>query len=173
MNIIGLLDRPTTGAYILDGAPVSYDKDGALSTIRNQKIGFVFQQYHLLPRLSALENVELPLVYRGMKEKDRRARAKEILARVQMDDRGRHRPSELSGGQQQRVAIARSLVGNPSIVLADEPTGALDQSVGREIMALFQKLNRDDGITVVIITHDRAIAGQCARRVEIVDGRIV
>jgi putative ABC transport system ATP-binding protein len=173
MNIIGLLDRPTAGSYIIDETPVSYDNDGVLSTIRNNKIGFVFQQYNLLPRLNALENVELPLVYRGTKERERKARARELLAKVQMDERAHHRPSELSGGQQQRVAVARALVGSPSIVLADEPTGALDQKVGHEIIALFQELNADEGITVVIITHDRAIAEQCARRVEIVDGRIV
>ncbi len=173
MNIIGLLDRPTNGSYSVDGTPITYENDRGLSTIRNQKIGFVFQQYHLLPRLTAEENVELPLVYRDMKEKDRREKARELLRKVQMGDRGHHRPSELSGGQQQRVAIARSLVGSPSIVLADEPTGALDQVVGHEIVSLFQKLNEDEGLTTIIITHDRSIAAQCRRQVEIVDGRIV
>lgn len=172
MNIIGLLDRPTSGSYSVDNTPITYDNDRALSAIRNQNIGFVFQQYHLLPRLSAVENVELPLIYRGMREKERRERAGEFLRKVEMEDRGHHKPSELSGGQQQRVAIARSLVGSPALILADEPTGALDQRVGQDIMDLFKRLNEEEGITIVIITHDRGIAGQCRRKVELVDGQI-
>lgn len=173
MNIIGLLDRPTSGSFILDGAEVSYSDDDALSEIRNQRIGFVFQQYFLLSRLTALENVALPLVYRGDKGNNTLERCMELLKRVGMDDRAHHRPNELSGGQQQRVAIARALVGNPSLILADEPTGALDTNVGGEIMELFKTLNAEEGITVVIITHDPGIARQCKRVAVMKDGVIL
>jgi putative ABC transport system ATP-binding protein len=173
MNIIGLLDRPTSGSFMLDGAEVSYTDDDALSEIRNQRIGFVFQQYFLLSRLTALENVALPLVYRGDKGSNSQERCMELLKRVGMDDRAHHRPNELSGGQQQRVAIARALVGNPSLILADEPTGALDTNVGGEIMELFKTLNAEEGITVVIITHDPGIARQCKRVAVMKDGVIL
>jgi putative ABC transport system ATP-binding protein len=173
MNIIGLLDRPTSGSFMLDGAEVSYTDDDALSEIRNQRIGFVFQQYFLLSRLTALENVALPLVYRGDKGSNNHERCMELLKRVGMDDRAHHRPNELSGGQQQRVAIARALVGNPSLILADEPTGALDTNVGGEIMELFKTLNAEEGITVVIITHDPGIARQCKRVAVMKDGVIL
>jgi len=173
MNIIGLLDRPTSGSFMLDGVEVSYSNDDALSEIRNQRIGFVFQQYFLLSRLTALENVALPLVYRGDTGTNSHERCMELLKRVGMDDRAMHRPAELSGGQQQRVAIARALVGNPSLILADEPTGALDTNVGGEIMELFKTLNAEEGITVVIITHDPGIARQCKRVAVMKDGVIV
>jgi len=170
MNIIGLLDTPTSGAYYLEGEEVSRFDDRRLSAIRNQRIGFVFQQFNLIPRLTALDNVGLPLVYRGATRKTRDRQAGEMLAKVGLEDRAGHRPVELSGGQQQRVAIARAMVGAPSLILADEPTGALDPQVGRDIMALFHRLNRTDGITIIIITHDNAIARQCHRVVRMTDG---
>ncbi len=173
MNVIGLLDRPTSGSFMLDGTEVSYSDDDALSEIRNQRIGFVFQQYFLLSRLTALENVALPLIYRGTTGADNHHRCMDLLKRVGMADRAHHRPNELSGGQQQRVAIARALVGNPSLILADEPTGALDTQVGGEIMELFKSLNAEAGITVVIITHDPGIARQCTRVAVMKDGVIV
>jgi len=173
MNIIGLLDRPTSGSFMLDNAEVSYTNDDALSEIRNQRIGFVFQQYFLLSRLTALENVALPLVYRGDTGQNSHDRCMELLKRVGMDERAHHRPNELSGGQQQRVAIARALVGSPSLILADEPTGALDTQVGGEIMELFKTLNAEEGITVIIITHDPGIARQCKRVAVMKDGMIV
>lgn len=172
MNIVGLLDKPTSGSYFINGRAVTYDDDRSLSTIRNEKIGFVFQQYHLLPRLSALDNVGLPLIYRGLGEKEIKKTSMEYLKKVDMHDRAHHKPTELSGGQQQRVAIARALVGQPDLVLADEPTGALDTKVGHEIMHIFERLNEEDGITIVIITHDPNVAAQCKREVELVDGRI-
>ena len=172
MNIIGLLDRPTSGTYALDGQPIEYQDDDRLSDIRNRRIGFVFQQYQLLPRLSALANVRLPLAYRGEADTGFSERARALLERVGMGERAGHLPSELSGGQQQRVAIARALVGQPSLILADEPTGALDTRVGGEIMALFKQLNRSDGITVVIITHDPGIARQCDRVLTMKDGAL-
>jgi putative ABC transport system ATP-binding protein len=172
MNIIGLLEQPTSGSYSFDGARVTYDDDRVLSDIRNKTIGFVFQQYHLLPRLTALENVGIPLVYRGTQEKEIKERSMEFLKKVEMDQRARHKPNELSGGQQQRVAIARALVGNPSVVLADEPTGALDSTTSQDIMDLFKRLNKEEGITIVVITHDPKIADQCPRKVEIRDGLI-
>ena len=173
MNIIGLLDRPTSGSFMLNGSEVCYSNDDALSEIRNQRIGFVFQQYFLLSRLTALENVALPLVYRGEALQNSHERCMELLKRVGMADRAYHRPNELSGGQQQRVAIARALVGRPSLILADEPTGALDTQVGGEIMELFRTLNEEEGITVVIITHDPGIARQCKRVAVMKDGVIV
>lgn len=163
MNILGLLDRPTSGEYAIEGRPIGYDDDDALSLIRNRSIGFVFQQYHLLAKLSALENVLLPLVYRGREVPGARDFAMEKLRQVGMEARANHRPSELSGGQQQRVAIARALVGQPRLILADEPTGALDTRVGQEIMDLFHGLNTEQGITIAIITHDPKIAAQCRR----------
>lgn len=173
MNIIGLLDRPTSGSFGLNSAEVLYTNDDALSDIRNRSIGFVFQQYFLLSKLSAVENVELPLMYRGDAKSFTRERSMELLRRVGMADRAGHRPSELSGGQQQRVAIARALICNPALILADEPTGALDTYVGGEIMALFKELNAEEGITVVIITHDPGIARQCKRVAVMRDGVIV
>ena len=173
MNIIGLLDRPSSGEYHLDGSRVEYADDDRLSLIRNRRIGFVFQQYQLLSRLSALANVLLPLVYRPEPTPDAPARGLAMLERVGMAERAHHKPPELSGGQQQRVAIARALVGRPTLILADEPTGALDTRVGQEIMTLFRQLNRDDRITVVIITHDPGIARQCDRVVTLRDGLLV
>jgi len=163
MNIIGLLDRPTSGSYKLNGSEIVYADDDALSEIRNRSIGFIFQQYFLLSRLTAVENVELPMVYRRGDHGGIREQSMELLRRVGMDGQASHRPSELSGGQQQRIAIARALIGKPSLILADEPTGALDTTVGREIMELFKALNADEGITLVIITHDPVIANQCKR----------
>ena len=170
MNIIGLLDRPTRGDYWLDGRQVEYADDDRLSAIRNRRIGFVFQQYQLLSRLTALANVLLPLVYRPEPTPDAQARGLAMLERVGMVERAHHKPTELSGGQQQRVAIARALIGQPTLILADEPTGALDTRVGQEIMELFRRLNRDDRITVVIITHDPGIAHQCDRVITMRDG---
>jgi putative ABC transport system ATP-binding protein len=172
MNIIGLLEQPTSGSYFIDGMKVSYDDDRVLSDIRNKTIGFVFQQYHLLPRLNALDNVGIPLVYRGTGEKEIREKSMEFLKKVEVEDRAHHKPNELSGGQQQRVAIARALVGRPSIVLADEPTGALDSNTSQDIMNLFKRLNKEEGITIIVITHDPKIARQCERVVEIRDGMI-
>jgi putative ABC transport system ATP-binding protein len=173
MHMLGLLEQPTSGDYSIEGSKISYDNDRTLSKIRNQKIGFVFQQYQLLARLTALDNVGIPLVYRGIKESEIKERSMAFLKKVEMEDRARHRPDEMSGGQQQRVAIARALVGNPALVLADEPTGALDTRTGQEIMNLFQRLNEEEGITIIVITHDPKIAMQCRRREEMVDGVIV
>ena len=170
MNIIGLLDRPTSGSYILNGREIGAMNDSELSAARNAGIGFVFQSFHLLPRLTAWENVGVPLVYRGERAAVVRRRALDMLERVGMADRAGHKPGELSGGQRQRVAIARALVGKPEIVLADEPTGALDVETGREIMKLIADLNAADRLTAIVITHDREVARQCARRTRIVDG---
>ena len=170
MNILGLLDRPTGGSYLLEGREVSAMGDDELSAIRNARIGFVFQSFHLLPRLSARENVGLPLIYRGLNEKEIERRAREVLEKVGMQDRADHKPTELSGGQQQRVAIARALVGEPAIVLADEPTGALDARIGEEIMQLFIRLNVEERITVIIITHDPGVARQCVRQTRMREG---
>jgi putative ABC transport system ATP-binding protein len=172
MNIIGFLDIPDSGRYLMEGQETSTLSDYELSTIRNKKIGFVFQQFNLLPKLTALENVCLPLIYRGMKEKEQHEKARDTLSLVGMDDRRHHKPSELSGGQQQRVAIARALSGSPAIILADEPTGALDTRVGQDIMELFLKLNSQKGITMIIITHDLKIAAQCGRKASMRDGMI-
>ena len=172
MNMLGLLEKPDSGTYLIEGDKVTYDNDRRLSTLRNRKIGFVFQQYHLLPKLTALENVGVPLLYRGIKESEVKKTSMEYLTKVDMHGRANHRPNELSGGQQQRVAIARALVGTPALVLADEPTGALDTKTGEEIMALFQRLNHDEGITMVIITHNPALAEQCGRYVTLIDGMI-
>ena len=172
MNIMGLLDQPSRGSYLLDGRDMSTISDSELSRLRNAKIGFVFQSFHLLPRMTALENASLPLVYRGLKPREVDRRARRMLDRVDMLDRAEHKPHELSGGQQQRVAIARALIGEPALVLADEPTGALDPDTGAEILQLFQQLNRDDGATLVIITHDHGVARQCQRQMSIANGRL-
>jgi putative ABC transport system ATP-binding protein len=171
MNIIGCLDTPTSGKYILDNVDVSKLNDDQQAEIRNKKIGFVFQQFNLLPRTQAIDQVELPLVYAGAK--DRRKRAMEALQSVGLGERIHHRPNELSGGQQQRVAIARSLVTSPSIILADEPTGNLDSKSGTDIMNIFKTLNRDKGMTVILVTHDNNIAAQAQRCIRVKDGVIV
>ena len=171
MNIIGLLDEADSGTYILDGMDVTSLSDDDRSMIRNRKIGFVFQSFYLLQRLTALENVMIPLLYRGESEKDARRRALEMLERLKLADRYKHLPNQLSGGQQQRVAIARALAGQPSLILADEPTGALDSSTGREILSLLHELN-DAGQTIVMITHDLNIAAGAKRIVKIEDGKI-
>ena len=171
MNIIGCLDTPTSGEYILQGREVEDMDELELAELRNREIGFIFQNSQLLPRLSARKNVELPLVYAGVSPKERRERAEAMLERVGLADRMDHMPNQLSGGQQQRVAIARAMVGNPSILLADEPTGALDQKTGAQIMELFHELN-DEKRTVIMITHDLKIASHARRVVHIIDGEI-
>ncbi len=171
MNIIGCLDTPTSGTYILDGEVIEDMTEVELARIRSREIGFIFQNSQLLPRLDALRNVELPLIYAGVRPRERRRRAMEMLERVGLSDRMYHYPNQLSGGQQQRVAIARALVGNPAILLADEPTGALDQKTGRQVMALFKELN-DEGRTIIMITHDMNIAACAKRVVHIIDGEL-
>ncbi|MBQ6399340.1 MAG: ABC transporter ATP-binding protein [Clostridia bacterium] len=171
MNIIGCLDIPTAGEYILRGRAVEDLDENELAGLRNREIGFIFQNSQLLPRLTARKNVELPLIYAGVRPRERRERAEAMLERVGLSDRMEHLPSQLSGGQQQRVAIARAMVCNPSILLADEPTGALDQKTGAQIMELFQELN-DEHRTVVMITHDLKIASRARRIVHIIDGEI-
>ncbi len=172
MNMIGCLDSPTSGEYYLDGEEVSQLADDELAAVRNKKIGFVFQKYNLLPRANAIENVELPLRYSD-NTADMTARAKEMLISVGLGDRMEHKPNELSGGQQQRVAIARALVNRPAIILADEPTGNLDSTSGKEIMDLLHKLNAKQGTTIVIVTHDAEVAAQAQRIIRLFDGKIL
>ena len=171
MNLIGCLDTPTKGSYLLNGKQVSQMNDNELARIRNEEIGFVFQTFNLLPRASALHNVELPLIYAGVASKDRQERAKDALRKVELESRMTHRPNELSGGQRQRVAIARALVNNPSILLADEPTGNLDSKTGVEIMALFDRLH-SGGNTIILVTHEPDIAAHAHRIVHIRDGQV-
>jgi putative ABC transport system ATP-binding protein len=173
MNMLGCLDQPTAGTYYLAGVNVGQLSDNALADIRNRKIGFVFQTFNLLPRTTALQNVELPLIYRGFGGRERRRQATEALEMVGLGDRLHHRPNELSGGQQQRVAIARALVSQPEVILADEPTGNLDSRSGAEIVAIFQRLNTETGITVVFVTHDPDIAQHTRRVIRLMDGKIV
>ncbi len=172
MNIIGCLDSPTAGEYRLSGEPVAHLSKDQLAEIRNRHIGFVFQTFNLLPRVTAVENVELPLIYAGIPPRERRERAMEILKRVKLDGREHHVPNELSGGQRQRVAIARALAVRPEVLLADEPTGALDSKTGAEIVALFRELQAE-GVTLIMVTHDPEVAGQGKRIVQILDGKIL
>ncbi len=172
MNLLGCLDTPTDGQYLLNGNDVAHMDDDALARVRNREIGFVFQSFHLLPRQTVLQNVMQPLVYRGMPHRERVARATESLRQVGLGDRLTHRPNQLSGGQRQRVAVARALVGEPSLLLADEPTGNLDSATSRDIMALFDALHAQ-GQTVVIVTHEPDIAAHCHRVLRVNDGRIV
>lgn len=173
MNIIGALDRPTEGEYRLQGKNIGEAKDRELSSIRNQEIGFVFQTYNLIPRTTALENVELPMLYGKMKKTERRERARELLELVGMKERMLHKPEELSGGQKQRTAIARAMANDPSIILADEPTGALDSETSRRIMDIFHRLHREQGKTIVLITHSGELAQETDRVIRISDGRIL
>ncbi|HMR75143.1 MAG TPA: ABC transporter ATP-binding protein [Polyangiaceae bacterium] len=172
LNIMGTLDRPDAGSYVLDDESVDALDDVELAQLRNRKIGFVFQSFHLLPGESALSNVELPMIYAGLKRRERRERAEAALARVGLADRMTHRPSQLSGGQQQRVAIARAIVNAPKLLLADEPTGALDSTTTAEILQLFRELS-EQGVTLVIVTHDPEVASFAPRRIEFRDGSIV
>lgn len=173
MNIIGILDRPSSGSYALDGIDVSRANDKELSVIRNRKVGFVFQNFNLIGRQSAIKNVELPMLYAGMSKRQRTERAEYLLEEVGMADRMRHRPNELSGGQKQRVSIARALANNPSILLADEPTGALDSGTSRTVMDIFHRLHEREGKTILLITHNRELAKECQRILTIKDGCIV
>lgn len=173
MNIIGALDRQTSGSYSLDGIDIAKINDGELSKIRNKKIGFVFQTFNLIARTSALENVELPMLYAGLPSRERLKRAKELLDIVEMTDRAKHMPNELSGGQKQRVAIARAMANDPSIILADEPTGALDSKTGRLVMDIFHKLHKQQGKTIVLITHNPELAKETDRVITISDGNII
>ena len=173
MNIIGALDRPTEGTYLLDGLRVDQAKDDQLSVIRNRKIGFVFQTFNLIPRTSALKNVELPMLYANVPLAKRTTRAKELLEMVEMSDRMDHMPNELSGGQKQRVAIARAMANDPAIILADEPTGALDSKTGRLVMDLFHTLHKKQGKTIVLITHNYQLATETDRIITLSDGRII
>ena len=172
MNIIGCLDVPTSGTYLLDGRDVGQMDRDELAEIRNELLGFIFQQYNLLPKLDILENVELPLAYAGMPRAERHQRAREVLEQVGLADKIHHKPTQLAGGQQQRVSIARALAGQPAVILADEPPGALDSRTGREVLALLQELHRQ-GNTVVLITHDNSIAVQAQRIIRLEDGKVV
>ena len=172
MNIIGALDRATKGSYLLDGVDIGAARDKELSTIRNQKIGFVFQTFNLIGRTSALKNVELPMLYAGVPARQRTQRDRELLAMVQMDGREKHQPNELSGGQKQRVAIARALVNQPALLLADEPTGALDSATSRTVMDIFHQLHRQ-GMTIVLITHSQELAEECERILTLRDGQFI
>ena len=173
MNIIGVLDRPTEGSYVLDGVDVNGAKDAELSKIRNKKIGFVFQTYNLISKNNGIKNVEMPMLYAGVPGKQRVQRAKELLEMVGMGERMRHLPEELSGGQKQRVAIARAMANDPAIILADEPTGALDSVTGRKVMDLFHKLHDEEGKTIVLITHSPELAEETQRIVTIKDGHVI
>ncbi len=172
MNILGGLDRPTTGTYLFEGEDVGGFSDDELAAFRRRRIGFVFQSFQLLPRLTALQNVELPMIYAGLAPRERRERAVQLLERVGLGSRIGHRPTQLSGGQQQRVAIARSLANSPDLLLADEPTGALDTQTGQEVLALFKQLN-SEGLTLILVTHDHDVAAAARRRVSFRDGLIV
>lgn len=173
MNIIGALDRPTSGSYFLDGIDVESASDNKLSEIRNKQVGFVFQTFNLIGRQSALKNVELPMLYAHVPQRERTARAKELLEMVNMSERASHQPKELSGGQKQRVAIARAMANDPSILLADEPTGALDSATSRTVMDIFHDLHKNQGKTIVLITHSNALAEECERVITLMDGMIV
>ncbi len=172
MNIIGCLDVPTSGTYLLNGTDVSSLSDNQLAEIRNETLGFIFQQYNLLPKLNVLDNVKLPLMYRGLKESEQNTRAMAALERVGLADKYHHKPSQLSGGQQQRVSIARALAGSPSVILADEPTGALDSKTSREVMEFLAELNAQ-GNTIILITHDNSIAATAKRVIRVHDGKII
>lgn len=173
MNIIGVLDKPTEGEYFLDGINVQKASEKDMNNIRNQKIGFVFQNFNLIGRTSAIKNVELPMLYAGIPNKKRTERAMELLEKVGMDERCNHQPNELSGGQKQRVAIARSLANDPAIILADEPTGALDSETSRIVMNIFQDLNRNQNKTIILITHSKELAEECPRVITIKDGQVI
>jgi putative ABC transport system ATP-binding protein len=172
MNLIGALDRASWGSYVLDGVDISVADDKTLSAIRNRKIGFVFQTFNLISRTTALKNVELPMMYAGVSKRERTERAKELLELVEMSDRMKHMPNELSGGQKQRVAIARAMVNNPAIILADEPTGALDTKTGRLVMDIFHKLHREQNKTIILITHNPELAAETDRIITLTDGNI-
>ncbi len=172
MNILGGLDRPSSGQYLFEGDNVGAFDEDDLAVFRNQRVGFIFQSFQLLPRLTALQNVELPMIYGGLPPTDRRARAADLLARIGLGDRLTHRPTQLSGGQQQRVAIARALANQPDIIFADEPTGALDQATGREVLELFETLH-EEGLTLVMVTHDHDVASRARRRITFRDGKVV
>ena len=173
MNIIGALDRPTDGIYMLNGIDVAQLNDSELSAIRNKEIGFVFQNFNLVSRTNAIENVELPMLYAGIGKRERRRRAEKLLEMVEMSDRATHNPNELSGGQKQRIAIARALANSPSIILADEPTGALDTVTGHMVMDIFHKLHREENKTIVLITHSKELAAETDRIITLRDGRII
>ena len=172
LNILGLLDKPTEGGYVLDGRNTTALTDEEQAAVRSRKIGFVFQFFHLVPRLTAAENIELPMMLAGIKPAERQGRVKEVLQDVSIEDRARHRPDQLSGGQRQRVAIARATVMRPSVLLADEPTGNLDRASGKDVIDILERLN-SDGITLIVVTHDPEIGGRARRQLKMVDGRIV
>ncbi|MCI2048817.1 MAG: ABC transporter ATP-binding protein [Lachnospiraceae bacterium] len=172
MNIIGLLDHATSGRYFMEGVDISAVRESALCTIRNRQIGFVFQTYNLIPRTSAQKNVEMPMLYAGVRPQERAERAMALLQMVGMEDRAKHNPDELSGGQRQRVAIARAMANDPAIILADEPTGALDSRTGRSVMDLFHRLHEEEGKTIILITHSKPLAEETDRILTLIDGRI-